>query len=150
MSSWELPSEDCQKFACTRQCLLCTGTQKWLWFTWGNLWMDDVDCCLGTSRWGWSGGEICMSVRGKNVYSRKNNEAWVRLQEPPRESRGVWKRRTSRTSGIVLHFLFLPSQKNPQGRSWLSGKLTRARGTRCRCWPQIFKKGFATKLLEEN
>lgn len=70
MSSWELPSEDCQKFVCIQQCLLCTVTQKWLWSTWENLWMDDVDCFVGTSRCGWLGGEICMLVRGKRIKGK--------------------------------------------------------------------------------
>lgn len=71
MSSWELPSEDCQKFVCIQQCLLCMVTQKWLWSTWENLWMDDIDCFIGTSRCRWLGGEICMLVRGKCVLEVK-------------------------------------------------------------------------------
>lgn len=76
-----------------------------------------------------------MLVRGKRVLEekKKNKKVWVCVQEPSREPHGVWKRRTSRTSEIVLHFLFLPGQKNPQGCSWLSGKLTHACRTRFYC-----------------
>lgn len=71
-----------------------------------------------------------MLVRGKRVLEEKNSKMWVCVPEPSREPHGVW---TSRTSQIVLHFLFLPGQENPQGCSWWSGKLTHACYNRFYC-----------------
>lgn len=68
-----------------------------------------------------------------NVYLNKKKKVWVCVQEPSRKPYRILKRRTSHTSGIVLHFLFLPGQKNPQGCSWLSGKLTHACCNRFHC-----------------